>query len=831
MKALLRFRDLPSRALTVGLVLAGLMLLMLGLRIFPGWYYLVRPDWEVRLPDPDAYFHYRQALYSLQHFPQLMRWDDFSFYPEMQRNDAAGLYDLTLAGLAKIVALSGMQPQRALWWVCLWFPPLCATAIMPLVYLLVRRHGTTAIGLVMSLWYVLLPGLTLAHMTLGICDHHVVEMLFSVLCIILLQRLVERERSQPSAWWRPAWVAALPIALLQFTWLGAPLFLAIFGLTTFGQLAADVLGGAGPRPLVRAGVRYWLAFLILTAALGALFPTIVLAPPLWQASLAGTGVLLVILAGLGWWFDTPRIVLRPITRLTLALGVLVALTAVGLMLSPRLLTLVSEGLGPKPLTVAEHQEVTARLFFGVTSLAGILGLLAPLVGIATGMWRRPGWWIGVLPSLAFIALWYRTHDYSYQGALHAILLAGFFFGALATVLPSARWLPRWLGIRPILAACTLAVVLFCWPADWTAPWTLNGEWYETESGMPNEGWIEAMRWLRTHTPAPPPPAPHLVRGQAPRGRVGVLTDWTNGQFVNTLAALPATSSRYPVIEGMVPFFLRAEESVRSAPLRGSTVAAAVRHVVISPRTIGDSFGSHRAVLGLQSTELFGRASFVDGQGRKIGVPTLGEAYDTAFATRLLREDGNGLAHFRLIFESQQQSFLRLTCLPETRVVVPRSDLVRSETMRAEAVRLMQSGIWKEQATNGYLGQLLAEVKIFEQVEGARLEGPAPVGATVTVQIPLRLRTSGRAWLYRQSFQVGGDGRFRLVVPYSTDPPSSTDLELNGQAQLILAESPTGPSDNSAAQPLDLAIPETAVQNGERVTVRGWPGQPPAAKTP
>ena len=180
----------------IWMTLAGLMLVMVVLRIFPGWFYLVRPDGEARLPDPDAYFHFRQAAYTLEHFPRLMRWDDFSFYPALQRNDAAGLYDLALAGLAKIVALSGMAPMRALWWVCLWFPPLCATAIMPFVYLLVRRQGTVAIGLVMALWYVLLPGLTLAHMTLGICDHHVLEMLFGVWCILLLQRLGARERER-----------------------------------------------------------------------------------------------------------------------------------------------------------------------------------------------------------------------------------------------------------------------------------------------------------------------------------------------------------------------------------------------------------------------------------------------------------------------------------------------------------------------------------------------------------------------------------------------------------------------------------------------------------
>lgn len=813
------------------MILAGLMAVMLGLRIFPGWFYVVRPDGEIRLPDPDAYFHFRQAVYSLEHFPQLLRWDDFSFYPEVMRSDATGLYDLALAGLARIVALFGIAPVRALWWVCLWFPPLCVTAIMVFVYLLVRRQGTVVIGLAMALWYVLLPGLTLSHVTLGICDHHVVEMLFGVLCILLLQRLVARERERPSAWWRPAWGAALPLALLQFTWLGGPLFLVIFVVAGVGQLAADVLAGAGARALVRAGIRYWLAFFVLTGGLGVLFPNIIFLPHLWRATLAGAVGVVVALAATGWYFETPWLRLRPAVRLALGASCLVLMARLALAYSPAVGELVWAGLGPKATSVAENQVVTGRFYFGVTGLAGILGLLTPLAGIFAGVWRRPAWWMGVLPSLCFIALWYRTYDYGYQGALHAVLLTGYFFGALAVYLPSAGVRRHWLGIKPLLAGCTIGVVLCQWPAKWTAPWWLTGEWYETESGMPGEGWIEAMRWLRTETPAPPPLPAQPVPGQPPRGRVGVLTDWCDGQFVNTLAGRPATSSRYPNAPGMTPFFLRTEEAVRTAAMHGSTVAAAVRYVALGPRTIGDSFHAHRELLGLKPEEFYGRTTFANGLGNNIGVPTLGAAYDTAFATRLLLEDGNGLSHFRLIFESRQQSFLRMTCAPGVKAIIPRASLVRTEAMRAEANESLRLGLWKERGDNAYLGHLLAAVKLFEQVEGARVEGRAPPGSTVAVLIPLRLRTSGRAWQYRQSCQVAADGRFRLTVPYATEPGPGTDVEPAGEAQLVLEGLPAGAGGLPAAPRQILTVPESAVQNGEQVVWRGWLGQQPPANEP
>ena len=804
--------------------LSALMAIMVCQHIFPGWSYVVKADGEFRLPDPDAYYHFRQAAYTLEHFPHLLRWEDLSFYPEMIRNDAAGLYDLALASLAKLVALFGIQPIRALWWVCLWFPPLCATAIMPMIYLLVRNQGTVALGLVMASWYVLLPGLTLGHVTLGICDHHVVEMFCGVLCILLLKRLVIRERETPSAWWRPAWGAALPLALFQFTWLGAPLFLVIFAVACFGQLAADVLSGVGARPMVRSGMRYWLAFFLLTGGAGTLCPDIIFLPDIWQATLVGTVTLLASLAAAGWFLDTPRIRIRPAVRLAILACGFAALAAAAYAVSPKIRELAAEGLGHKSLSVAENQIVTGRLYFGVTGLAGILGLFAPFTGAIFGAWRRPAWWIGVLPSLLFVAFWYRTYDYGYQGALHAILLSGYFFGSLWGTWNLSWRKPLSRGLNLALAATTVAVVLCGWPTHLTAPWWLDGDWYENSSGLPNDGWIEAMRWLRTATPSPPEPLAHPLPGQPPRGRVGVLTDWCDGNFVNTLAGRPSTSSRYPVADAMAPLFMTREDSVRATVLRGSTVANAVRYVALSPRTIGDFFYTHLETVGLKAKDYYGRASFLDRQGRQVGVPTLGPAYDSAFATRLLVQDGNGLSHFRLVFESRQRSFLRMTVYPGTKAVLPTATTLYREAQQTTASNDIGFGLWQEYRAYAYFGHLLAAVKIFEQVEGARIEGLAPPGSSVSLEIPLRLRTSGRGWRYRQTCSVGKDGRFQMTEPYATETIPESDVETTGPATLALESVPSVGTVQGSSKAV-LTITELEVQRGDLVSWGGRIGRP------
>jgi asparagine N-glycosylation enzyme membrane subunit Stt3 len=152
-------------------------------------------------------------------------------------------------------------------------------------------------------------------------------------------------------------------------------------------------------------------------------------------------------------------------------------------------------------------------------------------------------------------------------------------------------------------------------------------------------------------------------------------------------------------------------------------------------------------------------------------------------------------------------------------------LVLTPALREAAIQNMWHGLWKENEMDAYLGHLLAAVKIFEQVEGAKVEGRAPAGSTVVLQIPLRLRTSGRAWLYRQSSRADATGRFQLTIPYSTELAPGTDLEPTGQASLTVEGPPAKTDGGPAPENVVLTIPETAVQNGDRVNWRGWLGQP------
>ena len=772
--------------LTLGVCMAATF----WLRVAPVKERVLPPAGGVMLPETDPYFHFRQARHALEHFPHVLRWDAYTHYPTVMRSDAAGLYDVALAGVARLVALFGVPPMRALELVCVWFPPVGAALLLPLVFLLLRRISSPGIAAWMLLWVVLIPADSVMKTMFGFCDHHVVEMLCSVLAIWTWTRLVQSATDSVHAWWEPAFGAAWPLAMIQFTWLGGPLYLPIFALALAGQCVADVCAGREAGPTLRAGARFWLAFAILVAVPPLFSKVLVLEPTLWRFTLLGAVALLAALRTAAWWMETHAIGWSAGTRLTV-LGATTAIAggaALGWIAPAR--ELAAAMFTPKTTSVQEHVEVTWHYFFRATSVAGGLALLAPVIALLTGAWRRSGWWAAVIVSAGLLVLWARTFDYGYLAGLHAVLLAGAGWGALRG--ESSETVRPWNGFG-LLAMLTAGVALLAWPLKKTLPF-----WIEHPQGafLVHDGWVQAMTWLRTQTPLPVRGGPD---GELPLGRAGVMTDWAMGNIVNTLGERPATASRYPEADRLAPLFLTEESAVRTAPLGASTVQKAVRYVAVDPRSIGDFFGGHLATTGDDFKRFRGLEVVRDIYGRTRLQANLGDAYKATFAYQLLVNDGNGLSHFRLVYESPQRMELSLSVDQRARRMRP-------------VTRLIPAGESDETPIVPPAGDVqilsshrLASVKLFEQVAGVRLAGTAPAGARIECELPLRASATGRRFTYRNFTRADEAGRFELVVPYATEAVPTSGVQAESEAKVW------GPDGVRRIQ-----ILESQVQAGERI---------------
>ena len=743
-----------NRRFVVVAALALLGAAVFLLRIFPSWEFLAPGGDLIILPETDPYYHFRQALYTLKHFPSLMRWDADSRYPDVLRNDAAGLYDLLLATLAKAgMLLTGATPERALHWVCLFLPPAGAALLVPLVFGLVRRQTTLAIALIMALWCVLLPGDGLMRTSLGFCDHHVIEMVLSLLCIRGAMTALRLDATTDLPWWRPAWSAALPLALFFFTWLGAPLYLPIFALAFAGQVVADAVAGRDIGPTTRAAMRYWLAFLVFIGVAGLVVPSLIMHIRLWQGSLAGTALLLAAFPALQGYFKSQRLPLNAGAKAILA-GVTLAAAGLAVLAFPGTMReAVHDLLARKSPVVQEHVVVTTRYFLMLTGLAGVLALLTPAAGVLTGAARKPGWWLAVLPSLLLVALWCRTFDYAYLGALHAVVLAGYFWGACDSAANTSR--RRWLT-RGLLAGASVLVLAGALVPGGTVPLRPDRKMYAVPGFLPSAGWREAVRWLRSQ------PVP------ASRERAGALTDWPNGNLINTLAGWPSVSSRCPEAEPLNPLFMQTEEEARSAPLRGKSLAEVVRYVVLEPYIVSNYFNSYLAVTGIDPSAFLDR-QVLHHKGASLIRPGMTANFRHLLAWRLVHDNGDGLAHFRLVFESHAEVFTRLVYEPASGGFGYKTNVLTGAVQRDQVRQASLLGFWKEGASEAYDGEILPAVRIYEQVNGARLSGHASANAQVTASLELEMGSSGRRFQHSVSTRAGDDGRFTLTVPYSTNP--------------------------------------------------------------
>jgi dolichyl-diphosphooligosaccharide--protein glycosyltransferase len=113
-----------------------------------------------------------------------------------------------------------------------------------------------------------------------------------------------------------------------------------------------------------------------------------------------------------------------------------------------------------------------------------------------------------------------------------------------------------------------------------------------------------------------------------------------------------------------------------------------------------------------------------------------------------------------------------------------------------------------ESENDYYVHGLKWVKTFEHVPGAVITGAAPAGTKVSIAVPI-MTNSNRAFIYRQSNV--SDGRFTLVVPYSTEGPAQNgtkfDTKPMGAYQLQVGD-----------KTYEVKVPEEMVMSGGVIEV-------------
>lgn len=666
----------------------ALLLLAAAFRSWHAWPVVFPADGRVYLVDTDSYFHLRQ----MQHFPRIVR--DDPLLP--MRSDAAGLFDLAL-GLAGQV--SG-HPAR----VAAAAPVVLQVACGLLLFALARDLTTPALALWAVLAFVLHPGGSLPVTTLGFADHHAAEMALVLAVLLALHRALTGAASAARA--------AAPLVAFLFTWLGAPIWVAIVGLCAAVVLTLD-LWRADPGHPARARA---FAVYAATAAAGATALRLVHPPLVMSTRALNLGTLALGLIAVWAWLH-PLLARRVGVRRAAVLGVVVPILVLAGVLAawPRAREMAQYLVTPKTHLIGEHRKVDLRLIWLYVGAPGVLAAFA-----LPCAWRRPARLVPVLATLLIAGLWMLTRDYPYQASALVPLLAAI----------ALRALPR--VPRRVLAGAVFLPLLV--PGLVLRPWLVAQDVVNLQEV--DAGWLDAAEWLREHA-----------------GEHAVASTWDRGNLVAAVANHRAVWARYPT-PAFATWFSETDEAA-------SLAALPARFVVVDAGAVSKKFLGMALLAGRALEPYRASAGALEFEGRRYEPATFGAPWRQAVAVRLYYLDGETLERYRLVYESAARSvhWFQVMDRDVARTCAPAGALPVGPPRR------IPGGIAHDITEH-------AMAKVFEVVAGAIVEGRTAPGAPVELKLELEAVTSGRRFAQVRRLVATADGLWRVRVPYASQGGSA-----------------------------------------------------------
>lgn len=233
-------------------------------------------DW-VRFGEADPWYHMRLVENLVQHFPQRIAFDPFTFFPYGQDVFFAPFFDLLLGFVIWLIGL-GSPSQQTIEVVGAYFPAVLGALITIPTYFIGRELFNRNVGFLSAGLIAVLPGELLLRSLLGFTDHHIAEVLFSTVAALFLILAIKTARERETSFghiWRWDWenirkpliyslLMGLALGCYLLSWVGGGLFLFIILLYAVIQYIVDHLRSRSTDYLCIIGVpSFVIAFLMV----------------------------------------------------------------------------------------------------------------------------------------------------------------------------------------------------------------------------------------------------------------------------------------------------------------------------------------------------------------------------------------------------------------------------------------------------------------------------------------------------------------------------------------------------------------------------------------
>ncbi|MFT4880896.1 MAG: oligosaccharyl transferase (archaeosortase A-associated) [Salinirussus sp.] len=217
-------------------------------------------DGRTLLAGNDPFYHLRSVQYVVNNYPATMPFDPWTYFSLGTANSQFGtLYDQLMATAALVVGL-GSPSDELVRTVVLFAPAIFGAAVMVPAYLIGRRLGGRAGGVVSAAIIALGAGGVLQQGMAGSADHQVAEALFQALAVLgVVVALAVARREKPvwelvqarevAALRRSlGWATLAGVAVAAYLWVWPPgvLLLGVLGLFFLVHLSVEYVRGNSP---------------------------------------------------------------------------------------------------------------------------------------------------------------------------------------------------------------------------------------------------------------------------------------------------------------------------------------------------------------------------------------------------------------------------------------------------------------------------------------------------------------------------------------------------------------------------------------------------------
>jgi len=536
-------------------------------------------DGRVLFSGNDAWYHYRQVVYTTKNWPSTMPYDVWTNFPQGTSVSQFGtIFDQLMATVALVVGL-GNPSDNTIRMVMLFTPPAIGALTAIPTYYLGKRLGSRLTGLIAVLVLALSTGGLLGRSFVGFVDHHVAEAFtqaFAVLAIVVALQVVDAEK--------PVWELALdrdisglrkPLfygvlggvatSLYLWTWPPGTLLLGIFGIYITLQMWITYIRDRTPEPVAFAASVIFATTFVLTlipidtvgfnaTSFSLLQPGLALAGLVWT----------VLLAWIARYWDDQGLATwaYPIPSLGLFavgfVGLAVILPDVFSLLINNIQRVLVPGSTGGAATVAEVQSIpwgdVQSVFYQDYGLAAVIAAIGALVAIAYTLFSEYQ-----RSELLFVAIWLAImtiaaitqRRFGYYLAVPIAVMTAYIVGLGVQYIGTISDADGGFEAYQVMAVLTVLMLLVVPMAAATDQRGDPAHVLEQSDSDHNGlgpgvvGWNDALVWMDDNTPAegtfagadnemaPYATTPKTDDFQYPDGSFGVISWWDYGHWITT----------------------------------------------------------------------------------------------------------------------------------------------------------------------------------------------------------------------------------------------------------------------------------------------------------